>query len=102
MSELTSDTPIAQRSCTYACWTATRCASCKRDMAPRGRSIPLEALTSFCVCDGATDPKVNPRHLWNMHDSDRAYTDPIGWRAHVLGCSRCRGEFAPEKAGREE
>lgn len=83
---------MAMTSCTYACWSATRCATCKKNMAPRGRSVPPEAQPSFCACEGASDGAVNPRHLWSQHDSDRAYTDPSGWAAHQRSCSQCRGD----------
>jgi hypothetical protein len=82
--------PVEQRACTPSCWHARRCTSCGREMAPRGRSVGPGA--DHCECDGAQDARVNPRHLWDEHDSDRAYTDPIGWAAHVRACERCRGE----------
>lgn len=78
--------------CVYACWSPTMCPTCRRNMAPRGRSVPMEAASGFCQCDHASDPAMNPRHLWNMHDSDRAYTDPFGWSAHVGCCLQCAGE----------
>lgn len=56
-------------------------------MPPRGRSAPLEM---HICCDAYRDTCRNPRHLWSEHDSDRAYTDPAGWAAHLAACEECR------------
>lgn len=76
--------------CTSTCWTAVPCPRCHRSLPPRGRSAPLEMHLSTCCAEFQHDSKVNTRHLWNIHDSDRAYSDPIGWSEHVSICENCR------------
>ena len=53
-----------------------------------------QAITSHCgeVCDNYADPKLNPRHLWDEHDSTRWYTDPEGWNDHEASCKECKGD----------
>jgi hypothetical protein len=80
-------------SCTPACWTPVTCPQCGRSVPPRGRSVPLEMSPPACCSD--LPPKANPRHLWTIHDSDRAYTDPTGWAEHVAGCDQCRDDDQP-------
>ena len=59
--------------CFYACWKPTPCPTCKRNMPPRGRSVPGVLADAYCQCEHATDSSINPRHLWDEHDSDRNY-----------------------------
>jgi hypothetical protein len=76
--------------CTPACWTPVPCSVCGRSAPPRGRSVPLEMTPPPCCSDLSS--AANPRHLWNIHDPDRAYTDPAGWAAHVADCVDCQDE----------
>jgi hypothetical protein len=75
--------------CTRECWTAIPCPTCGNPLGPRGRSMPLEMGGSDCCEDARQDWKLNPRHLWDEHDSTRDYTDPEGWAKHVAHCERC-------------
>ena len=74
--------------CTEKCWTPVRCEH-DREMSPRGRSEPLER-PSFCDC--YEDYRKNPRHLWDVHDDSRFYSDPQGWAMHLAACGQCRGD----------
>lgn len=76
-------------SCTVKCWTPVPCPDHGYDMTPCGRSAPFPEL--LC-CDNYADSTINPRHLWDEHDSTRWYTDPEGWAAHEAGCDYCKGE----------
>lgn len=40
-------------------------------------------------CDNYSHQDLNPRHLWDEHDSARWYTDPIGWEQHEKTCVEC-------------
>lgn len=53
-------------------------------MPPFGRSI-----AGWYCCDRRAESAVNPRHLWDEHDSTRWYTDPEGWDEHERSCPRC-------------
>lgn len=76
--------------CTPACWTPVTCTRCGKHKAPRGRSVPFEAASSYCN-DDCAGYRIGPvPHLWSEHDSTRHYTDPSGWAAHVAGCGQCR------------
>lgn len=76
--------------CSVKCWTPIECPSCNRELTPRGRSRPLEMGGESECCEQARiDGGVNPRHLWDEHDSTRYYTDPEGWDAHVKQCALC-------------
>lgn len=72
--------------CTEACWTPVPCPDHGNTMLPRGRSA---ALREFICCDNRMDSAINPRHLWDEHDSTRHYTDPEGWAAHEASCTQC-------------
>ena len=76
-------------SCTEKCWTPVACPDHGGRMYPSGRSAGIEA---YHCCDNYADSKVNPRHLWDEHDSTRWYTDPEGWNAHEATCKQCRGD----------
>ena len=76
-------------SCTEKCWTPVACPDHGGRMYPFGRSAGIEA---YHCCDNYADSKVNPRHLWDEHDSTRWYTDPEGWNAHEATCKQCRGD----------
>jgi hypothetical protein len=71
--------------CTEKCWEATECPDHGHSMTPFGRSAPVEM---FQCCDNRFNPQINPRHLWDKHDSTRWYTDPDGWNAHASECDR--------------
>ena len=75
--------------CTEKCWTAVACPDHGDRMYPFGRSAGDYAY--YC-CDNHMLPRVNPRHLWNEHDSTRWYTDPEGWNTHEASCKECRGD----------
>lgn len=76
--------------CTEKCWTPVPCPGCGMNMAPSGRSAPMG---TECGCsEKYKHTKINTRHLWNRHDSTRAYTDKAGWEAHLAECERCREE----------
>lgn len=75
--------------CDEKCWTPIRCQTCGSEVGPRGRSIPIEMTPADC-CETARQSERNTRHLWDGHDSTRHYTDPEGWKAHVLLCETCR------------
>lgn len=70
--------------CTEKCWTPVACPVHGDDMKPCGRSAGLEA---YICCDNYMRSDINPRHLWNIHDSTRWYTDPDGWNAHAEACT---------------
>lgn len=80
-----------ERPCTATCWTPVICATCHRRKAPVGRSVAMESTNGSCndSCSGYYG-KPDPPHLWSEHDSDRAYVDAEGWKAHVAGCDLCR------------
>lgn len=80
---------VSANPCTHRCWTAVSCPDHGQSMQPRGRFAPLEMTPR---CDVYRYADRNPRHLWDEHDSDRAYTDPEGWDWHVRTCSRCKPE----------
>lgn len=67
-------------------------------MNPFGRSAPIGA--EGC-CDNYAKSEINPRHLWNEHDSTRWYTDPEGWADHEANCKECGPERVdcPDCAG---
>jgi hypothetical protein len=62
--------------CTPACWTPVLCPTCGSPLPPRARDIPPGYGITDCCDRARTDPKINPRHLWDENDSDRAYFDP--------------------------
>lgn len=72
--------------CTEICWTPTKCPEHGDVMYPLGRSAGEYA--HYC-CDNYANPRVNPRHLWDEHDSTRWYTDPEGWNEHEKNCPKC-------------
>jgi len=41
-------------------------------------------------CENYAKSEINPRHLWNEHDSTRIYTDPAGWDDHEATCKECK------------
>lgn len=76
-------------SCDEKCWTPVHCPVHGDRMDPRGRSAGLDV---FECCERRYDPDINPRHLWDEHDSTRWYTDPEGWAEHERTCAQCRGD----------
>lgn len=76
-----SDEPV----CTERCWTPKPCPDHGDDMNPFGRSAGDYA--HYC-CENYAKSEINPRHLWNEHDSTRWYTDPVGWTLHTQLCVR--------------
>jgi hypothetical protein len=80
-------------SCTSKCWEESYCPDHNQEMHPWGRSLPM--YLQDC-CDNAGNRAVNPRHLWDIHDSDRYYRDRDGWDAHYSTCDQCNTE--PEEA----
>jgi len=74
--------------CTPKCWTAVECPDHGDRMNPFGRSAPIGA--EGC-CENYSLSAINPRHLWDEHDSTRWYTDPDGWDAHAASCGQCSG-----------
>lgn len=78
--------------CGPACWEPVRCPEHHILMAPGGRSAP----DLFPTCGHEQRSVFNPRHLWDEHDSDRAYFDRPGWEQHVDGCQECRHDYRGE------
>lgn len=76
--------------CTEKCWTRVACPDCGNRMPPAGRSAPLGSVSE--CCSENQHKALNTCHLWNEHDSDRAYTDQEGWDAHVASCEKCKDE----------
>lgn len=84
------DPPVVPRFvCGPSCWEAVKCPVCGSDLPPRGRSVALAATPSECCMEHRNLADLNPRHLWDEHDSTRVYTDPEGWKAHVDACETC-------------
>lgn len=76
--------------CTEKCWTRVECARCGRSKKPHGRSVPMEAANGYCDQDcSGYDEEPKAGHLWDKHDSTRAYIDPGGWAAHTMECKMC-------------
>ena len=75
--------------CTEKCWTPARCPDHGDSMTPFGRSAPIGM---WQCCDNYAKSAINPRHLWDAHDSTRIYTDPAGWAEHEAGCAHCLGD----------
>jgi len=75
--------------CIEKCWKAKDCPDHGNRMNPFGRS---SGLGSYDCCDNWQKSDVNPRHLWDVHDSTRWYTDPEGWDAHEECCPLCQPE----------
>jgi len=75
--------------CGPKCWTPVPCPDHGDDMKPVGRSVPMGVL--IC-CENYVLATINPRHLWNEHDSDRVYSDPRGWADHEKNCEECSPE----------
>lgn len=75
--------------CFAPCWTPKPCPDHGDSMPPFGRSAPLNM---HICCENYAKSALNPRHLWDEHDSTRIYTDPEGWRLHELNCERCKGD----------
>ena len=72
--------------CSPRCWTPKVCPDHGDGMPPFGRAAPLDM---YICCDNYAKSAVNPRHLWNIHDSTRWYTDPEGWAEHERTCPEC-------------
>jgi len=72
--------------CTPKCWSAVECPEHGERMPPWGRDNAGTAC-----CENYARSIVNPRHLWDEHDSTRWYHDPIGWDAHQGYCAQCSG-----------
>lgn len=81
--------------CTEACWTPVHCPDHDDTMPPRGRSAPLSA---HVCCENYVKSDLNPRHLWNEHDSTRWYTDRAGWDEHERTCPECGPDDEDEEA----
>jgi hypothetical protein len=62
--------------CTSRCWTPVPCPECGNELPPRGRDVAPEYGLPDCCERHRYDSDINPRHLWNESDSDRAYVDP--------------------------
>lgn len=79
--------------CGPRCWTPIYCTVHHRRFQPVGRSVPLEASDLYCdpfhPCDGISCDSTTRVHLWDEHDSNRSYTDPLGWLNHVKNCEDC-------------
>ena len=77
--------------CTEECWTPIACPKHGDRMTPFGRS----AGEVYSCCDNYGKSDVNPRHLWDEHDSSRWYTDPSGWNAHAAECDHdeCKEDY---------
>lgn len=73
-------------SCTSKCWTPVACPDHGDRMTPFGRSAPM---AMYQCCENYAKSTVNPRHLWNEHDSTRWYADPNGWAEHEFHCQEC-------------
>ena len=86
-------------SCAPYCWTPKSCPDHGDYMPPFGRSAPTEM---YVCCDNYARSDINPRHLWDEHDSTRWYTDPVGWNSHADQCERedCARIPVPSQAGR--
>jgi len=78
--------------CTEKCWTPATCPQHDEPMYPIGRDAGMDA---YPCCENYQRPNVNPRHLWDEHDSTRWYTDPDGWNEHERTCEKCRPEVEP-------
>lgn len=78
--------------CEPSCWEPTRCPTCGGGLDPRGRSAPLGSSGGQCCEDARTNPAINPRHLWSVHDEVRVITDPDGWAEHLASCDQCRSD----------
>lgn len=78
------------RVCIESCWISISCPDCGNSLPPAGRSYPVGTVNECCSKHQNT--KLNQRHLWNKHDSDRAYTDPEGWENHLKECDNCRND----------
>jgi hypothetical protein len=72
--------------CTEKCWEPKKCPTHNQPMNPFGRSAPLGFYD--CCENYGKSSHFNPRHLWDVHDSDRFYGDPAGWNAHASECDR--------------
>ncbi len=79
--------------CTSICWTRVDCPDHGRELWPRGRSAPLGVGS---CCSKADASATNPRHLFDEHDSDRHFSDPEGWKAHVQTCHECNPQEGNE------
>ena len=78
--------------CSEKCWTPVACPDHGDAMNPFGRSSE-----GWDCCERRMESAVNPRHLWDEHDSSRWYTDPLGWAEHESGCQKCSPEEAPHE-----
>lgn len=74
--------------CTDKCWTPIPCPDHGDRMKPFGR----DAGHDWPCCENYSKSAVNPRHLWDEHDSTRHYHDPAGWAEHEAACTKCRNE----------
>lgn len=72
--------------CGPKCWTPARCPVHGVEMPPGGASLP-QGMTR--CCERVYDRRINPRHLWDEHDSTRYYADPDGWNQHKASCATC-------------
>ena len=85
--------------CTEKCWTPTPCPDHGEPMHPFGRSSGLD---SYDCCENYARSEINPRHLWDEHDSTRWYTDPDGWNAHAESCTDdyydCQPDYSKQVA----
>ena len=72
--------------CTERCWTGTPCPDHGDTMTPFGRSAPIDM---WQCCENYAKSAINPRHLWDEHDSTRYYHDLVGWAEHEDSCELC-------------
>jgi hypothetical protein len=71
--------------CTRKCWEASDCPLHGEPMNPFGRDPGLNA---YDCCENSGKSNINPRHLWDEHDTTRWFTDLAGWNAHAAKCDR--------------
>lgn len=72
--------------CSEKCWTPVPCPDHGDPMTPFGRSAPAG---DWQCCENYAKSALNPRHLWDEHDSTRWYTDTRGWNEHERDCEIC-------------
>jgi len=80
---------VSEFVCGPKCWTRVPCPDHGNGMNPLGRSAPIGF---YDCCENYAKSEINPRHLWDKHDSSRYYTDPLGWADHEKNCEECSPE----------
>lgn len=74
-----SDDVPTDTDCTEACYAQPTCVRCKKTKAPRGRSVAMEAASSYCCGSGDCpgyyeEPRAG--HLWPGEPGDPSPTSP--------------------------